>query len=255
MNDSNKPILEKDNQVKLDSNELLETFIYPQYLENINALAAGIAHEIRNPLTSVKGFLQLLRPYLIENGKEQYIDIALDELNRANNLIFEYLNASKPQINKKEELSLRKIINEIGLLYESEAMFHDIILNIQLPDHLPAIFADGMQIKQVLVNLIKNAIEAIKEKNEKTSGKIDIFVEKTDLSTVCVCISDNGCGMTNETLTHLFTPFYTTKTTGTGIGLPICKKIIEEHSGQIFITSKLGMGSTFKIILPVHSSL
>lgn len=255
MKDSNKPFLEKDNRVKLDSTELLETFIYPQYLENINTLAAGIAHEIRNPLTSVKGFLQLLRPYLIDCGKEQYIDIALDELNRANNLIFEYLNASKPQINKKEELSLRKIIHETGLLYESEAMFHDIILNIQLPDHIPAIFANGMQLKQVLVNLLKNAIDAIKEKNEKIPGKIEIFIEIEDLSTVSICISDNGCGMTYETLNHLFTPFYTTKTTGTGIGLPICKKIIEEHSGQIFITSKLGKGSTFKIVLPIHKKL
>ncbi|WP_102275650.1 ATP-binding protein [Cytobacillus massiliigabonensis] len=255
MKDSNKQFLEKDNNMIIDSEKLLETSIYPQYLENINALAAGIAHEIRNPLTSVKGFLQLLRPYLIDSGKEQYIDIALDELDRANNLIFEYLNAAKPQKNKKEEISLLKIIHEIGLLYESEALFHNINLNIQLPDHIPSVFADGAQLKQVFVNLLKNAIDAIIEDKEKIPGKIDILLEIEDLSAVCIYITDNGCGMTNATLNHLFTPFYTTKNSGTGIGLPICKKIIEEHSGQIFITSELGKGSTFKIVLPIHKNL
>lgn len=255
MKESNKRILEEENNLMLDSNDELETSIYPQYLENIHALAAGIAHEIRNPLTSVKGFLQLLRPYLIESGKEKYVDIALDELNRANNLIFEYLNAAKPQTNKQQEIFLQKIIHEIGLLYESEALFHNILLNIQLPDHIPSIFADGMQLKQVFVNLIKNAIDAITENSENIPGKIDILVEIEDSSAVCIYITDNGCGMTNETLNNLFTPFYTTKNTGTGIGLPICKKIIEEHSGQIFISSILGKGSTFKIIFPIHKSL
>lgn len=255
MKESNKRILEEENNLRLDSNDELKTSIYPQYLENIHALAAGIAHEIRNPLTSVKGFLQLLRPYLIESGKEKYVDIAIDELNRANNLIFEYLNAAKPQMNKKEEIFLQKIIHEITLLYESEALFHNILLNIQLPDQIPSIFADGMQLKQVFINLIKNAIDAILENSEKIPGKIDILVEIEELSAVCIYITDNGCGMSNETLNNLFTPFYTTKNTGTGIGLHICKKIIEEHSGQIFISSILGKGSTFKITFPIHKSL
>ena len=254
MNNINKEVFEKGIEGMVDSKEPSITSVNPHYLENIHTLAAGIAHEIRNPLTSVKGFLQLLRPYLIESGKEKYVDIALDELNRANNLIFEYLNASKPQNNKKENISLHKIIQEIGILYESEALFHNIILNIQLPDQIPAVFANEMHIKQVLVNLLRNAIDAIIEKNKKNSGRIDIIVEADDFSAVCIKITDNGCGMTTDTLDQLFTPFYTTKNTGTGIGLPICKKIIQEHSGQLLINSILGKGSTFKIVLPIHNS-
>ncbi|MBP2239890.1 signal transduction histidine kinase [Cytobacillus eiseniae] len=220
-------------------------------LENIHTLAAEVAHEIKNPLTSVKGFLQLLRPYLIEIGKEQYADIALDELNRAQTLIFDFLNAANPQRNKKKLVPLNKIINDIRLFYGDEASHQDILLNITLLESNPSIFADEMQIKQVLINLLKNAIDAINMKSIKTSGQIDLELAIEDQA-IAIIFKDNGCGMSDETINNIFVPFYTTKQTGTGIGLPICKKIIEDHSGQIMIASLLGIGSTIKIHLPLY---
>ena len=251
MSQPNPQLMEKGMEVEKESIEMGKEANSLQYLEHINTLAAGIAHEIRNPLTTVKGFLQLLRPYLYEIGKEQYADIAIDELNRANDLIFEFLNATKPQMNKKEIVSINKLIKDIGLLYESEALLHNIVLNITLADSNPAVLAGGLQLKQVFINILKNSIDAIIANSDPISGQINLLVKEEDHS-VCIIMDDNGCGMTEETLNNLFMPFYTTKKTGTGIGLPICKKIIEEHSGQILISSIQGKGSTFKILLPLH---
>ncbi|MBU8878586.1 GHKL domain-containing protein [Bacillus sp. FJAT-29790] len=232
--------------------EIHEVTLSSDYLANVGKLAAGIAHEIRNPLTTVKGFIQLLKPYLSDIGKEQYANIALAELNRANDLIFEFLDAAKPREHKKENLSLNKIVKEISMLYESEAILRNVELETKLSEVEPIVFADAKQLKQVLVNLLKNALEAIENHESGEVGRIQISVEIKESASYIV-VKDNGCGMTNETIENLFMPFYSTKQTGTGIGLPICKKIIEEHEGQIHINSLPGKGTIFKIELPLLS--
>ncbi|QED47719.1 ATP-binding protein [Cytobacillus dafuensis] len=243
-----------DNEKIIDNakQEVHEASIHSEYITNISKLAAGIAHEIRNPLTTVKGFIQLLKPYLIEIGKEQYAEIALEEINRANDLIFEFLNSTKPQENKKSEISLNKIVKDIAILYESEGLLKNIQINVKLSDQSPIVLANGKQLKQVLVNIIKNAIEAISIKRNNEYGLIQLSVEVNDAS-VYIIIEDNGCGMTEETMKHLFIPFYSTKETGTGIGLPICKKILEDHDGNMYITSTQGKGTIFKLELPLFS--
>ncbi|MBS4189422.1 GHKL domain-containing protein [Bacillus sp. FJAT-49705] len=241
-----------DNEKIIDHSkqEIHEASIHSEYITNISKLAAGIAHEIRNPLTTVKGFIQLLKPYLIEIGKEQYAEIALEEINRANDLIYEFLNSTKPQENKKSEISLNKIVKDIAILYESEGLLKNIQINVQLSDQSPVVMANGKQLKQVLVNIIKNAIEAITIKKNNEYGLVQLSVEVIEASAYII-IEDNGCGMTEETMRHLFLPFYSTKETGTGIGLPICKKIIEDHEGNLYISSTLGKGTIFKLELPL----
>jgi signal transduction histidine kinase len=221
-----------------------------QHNQNIEKLAAGIAHEIRNPLTTVGGFIQLLKPYLIEIGKGQYAEIALEELNRANQIIFEFLNASKPSENQQKPLSLNKLVKDTSLLYESEASLKNISIVNQFDRKDIKIIGNDKQLKQVLINLLKNAMEAIEERPEKDhKGRINYYT-LTDGDIASIVIEDNGCGISERNLQNLFLPFYTSKETGTGIGLSVCKKIIEDHNGSIKVESTNGIGTIFRLEFP-----
>lgn len=217
--------------------------------ENDRQLAAALAHEIRNPLTTVKGFMELLKPYLIEIGKEQYAQIAIDEINRANDLIYEFLNASKPGLNKKTEIDINKLIQEMKISFDNQA---NINLSVNLCPGEPIIYGDSNKIKQLLINVIKNALEACEEA-PAGEGKVCLNA-KSNSRKAQIIIEDNGPGMTEETINRLFLPFYTTKEKGTGIGLSICRKIIEEHNGSIKVHSTLSQGSVFTIELPMASN-
>ncbi|PAE26480.1 hypothetical protein CHI10_02305 [Bacillus sp. 7894-2] len=220
--------------------------------ESGSQLAAALAHEIRNPLTTVKGFMQLLMPHLVEIGKEQYAQIAIDEINRANDLIYDFLNASKPGINKKTEIDLNTLIQEMKISFENQANIKNINLSVNLCPGEPAIYGDSNKIKQVLINLIKNALEACEDAHAG-EGMV-CLTAKSNSRKIQIIIEDNGPGMTGETISRLFLPFYTTKEKGTGIGLSICRKIIEEHNGRIKVHSTLSKGSVFTIELPMASN-
>ncbi|MEH7124901.1 ATP-binding protein [Bacillus sp. JJ1773] len=221
-------------------------------LSNVSNLAAVIAHEIRNPLTTVKGYIQLIKPYLFEMGIEHYADIALDEINRANELIFDLLNLSKPQVNQKKAVSLNQLLKDVTRQYEGEKIINNIKMEVQLSYETLIILANDKQLKQVLTNIIKNAIEAIMIKGNENCKKITLSLKK-ETSQAYIIIEDNGCGMTAEILEHIFTPFYTTKESGTGIGLSICKKIIEAHNGSFHISSLAGKGTNIQIKLPLYN--
>jgi signal transduction histidine kinase len=221
-----------------------------KHYQNIEKLAAGIAHEIRNPLTTVSGFIQLLRPYLIEIGKDQYADIALEEINRANQIIYEFLNASKPLGDHQQSVSLNKLVKDTSLLYESEATLKNITLITHLAEMDVEIMANHKQLKQVLVNLLKNAVEALENRHEDCNPVIQ-FGTSIENQRATIFVKDNGCGMNEGTLQNLFLPFHTTKENGTGVGLSVCKKIIQDHGGTILVNSRLGAGTTFKIEFPL----
>lgn len=248
----------------VDENEHYHLFCYPTiekndlitnddtlFLSNVSKLAAGIAHEIRNPLTTVKGFIQLLKPYLIEIGKSQYADIAIDEINRANELIYEFLDVTKPYEKKKEVVELNKLVENIAILYEGETSLQNVQLVYNTSKENPLVFGNLKQLKQVLLNIIKNSIEAITYSEDKY-GQIQIAVISKD-EFVSINIKDNGCGMDEETIQKLFMPFYSTKKSGTGIGLSICKNIIEEHDGSLNVCSTPTKGTTITINLPLLS--
>lgn len=215
-------------------------------------LAAVLAHEIRNPLTTVKGFMELLKPYLIEIGKEHYAQIAIDEINRANDMIYEFLNASKAGFNTKTEIDLNKLIKEMKISFDNQANIKKINLSVNLCPKKPIIYGDSNKIKQVLINVLKNALEACEEAHAG-DGKVCLTVKSNSLKAKII-IEDNGTGMSEETIHRLFSPFYTTKEKGTGIGLSICRKIIEEHNGSIKVHSTHSQGSVFTIELPMASN-
>jgi signal transduction histidine kinase len=245
----NFSLLEKKMSLEHSLEKVKQAALEHDNLVTVGKLAASVAHEIRNPLTSVRGFVQLLRPYLIDIGKEEYADIAISELDRANDIIYEFLNASKPSKPAVERVLLNDIIDEVLLLSESESILNNCQLNYAKPNIAFLIYADAKQLKQVLLNLIKNAMDAIVESAKQSAGIISIEVINFQ-HYVEIVVADNGIGIPEENMVKLFTPFFTTKEKGTGVGLAVCKRIIAEHKGSITVESRYGEGTKFKVVLP-----
>jgi signal transduction histidine kinase len=214
-------------------------------LSIVGELAAAVAHEVRNPLTSIKGFLQLLQYKASEDKEIGYYDIMLSEIERINFIVSEFMVLSKPQsvIYRNENIS--SILTDVIILLETIAIVKNIEVTKELePDIM--VNCEANQIKQVFINIFKNAIEAVPK-----NGKIDINVTKWEEDTVRIRFTDNGRGIPSELLSRLGEPFYTTKEKGTGLGLMVSFKIIEEHRGTITIESEINKGAIVDIILPV----
>ncbi|NMO96077.1 ATP-binding protein [Paenibacillus lemnae] len=222
-------------------------------LAMLGKISASIAHEIRNPLTSIRGFIQLLRPHLIHLGKDEYVRIILMEIDRANDIIYEFLNSSKPSAPQTTLIPVRSLLKEVVLLTESEALMKGCQIELRAGEVEEAcsISVDVKQIKQVILNLVKNALDAIDGKHDHDGqGRIEISASRIG-EQVNITISDNGGGMDQHTLNHLFNPFFTTKEGGTGLGLSVSYRIIRNHGGTIGVESQVGAGTTFMITLPL----
>jgi two-component system, sporulation sensor kinase C len=233
---------------KLSERELLQInenlSIQSEKLKVIAQMSAAIAHEVRNPLTSIYGFIQLLKEQ--KNLQPQYIDVIFSEIERINVVLSEMLVLSRPQVATFDKIDLYDILEHVRALVTSETNMKSITLSMQKSQESIWVYGDEIQLKQVFINIIKNAIEAM-----KTGGKIEInHDEKNDY--VSVYVKDNGSGIPKEILGMIGQPFYTYKEKGTGLGLTICYKIIENHRGKIHITSEVGVGTTFEVILPLH---
>ena len=216
----------------------------------LGKIAAAIAHEIRNPLTAIRGFIQLLTPYLETVGKQEYTRIILSEIDRANDIIFEFLNASKPSAPMKSTVLVSLLLKETILLSESEAHLRGCELQCELFDPDMAVAIDVKQIKQVLLNIIKNAIDAIAEAGDGRKGRIDVSARR-ESGFALISIRDNGKGMNQSTLSRLFDPFFSTKESGTGLGLSVSYRIVRNHGGNVNVDSRPGEGTEFMIYLPL----
>ncbi|MFD1178508.1 ATP-binding protein [Paenibacillus puldeungensis] len=217
----------------------------------LGKISAAIAHEIRNPLTAIRGFIQLLRPHLVHLGKDEYARIILAEIDRANDIIHEFLNSSKPSAPQKSKVSVASLLKEVVLLTESEALLKNCQMVLEVPED-GYVSIDVKQIKQVLLNIIKNAMDAISEVEGDHKGVINIKAE-VDAKHINISIQDNGNGMDKGQLGRLFDPFFTTKEKGTGLGLSVSYRIIKNHRGNISVDSLKGAGTIFVITLPIVS--
>jgi diguanylate cyclase (GGDEF)-like protein/PAS domain S-box-containing protein len=208
----------------------------------VGDLAAGVAHEIRNPITSIKGFIQLIQQGL---QKQEYFNIIFDEFQRLEDILQEFLNLAKPQSSKLILNDVTSILQDVKTLFQSEANLKNIKIYSEYHHLLPKIMCDRNQIKQVFINLIKNSMEAIL--NEGTI-KIIGSIEK---EMVLIKIMDNGIGISEERLKRLGEPFYSNKEKGTGLGLMLFFKIIRQHNGTIIVKSKENQGTTVEVRFPI----
>lgn len=210
----------------------------------VGELAAGIAHEIRNPLTSLKGFIQLLRPDL--ERKKAYTDVMLSEIERIEQIVTELLLLARPRDAEFKEKDLCQLLEHVRTLMSTKAIMSNIEIVLDYKCAVECIYCEENQLKQVLINLLKNAIEAM-----SSGGRINMeAVELTD-EQVMIRVIDEGEGIPEESLLKLGEPFYTTKEQGTGLGLMISWKIIKEHGGTMEFKSPPNEGTTVEIILPV----
>ncbi|PWI56827.1 two-component system sensor histidine kinase NtrB [Sulfoacidibacillus thermotolerans] len=217
-------------------------------LNLIAELAASTAHEIRNPLTTVRGFLQLQRRRNQDlNGKDHY-HIMIEEIDRVDDLISEYLTLARNSVQSgREPVEIRSVIEDLLPLITAEANMKGVIMLV--PD-LPSGFclANKSELKQVFLNLGKNALDAM-----PNGGTLSIF-GKIEQNFYILIISDTGIGISQAHLQKIFDPFFTTKSTGSGLGLAISKKIIEAHHGLIQVESEINRGTRFSIELPLYRS-
>ncbi|MDN5389398.1 ATP-binding protein [Bacillus sp. LB7] len=215
-----------------------------EMLSAVGQLAAGIAHEIRNPLTSLKGFLQLM----IQSKKYQkdYAEVMMSEFIRLEAIINEFLVLAKTKSTTFDPVQVNSIVEDVCMVLESQAVLNNVRIEKQLSGDLPEILAVSNELKQVFLNILKNAIEAM----EDAEGFITVrsYYEK---DSVFITFEDQGKGISKEVLEKLGEPFYTTKEKGTGLGLMVTFKIIENHGGSIHFESEEGKGTTVKLKLPI----
>lgn len=212
-------------------------------LSVLGELAATIAHEIRNPITVSKGFLQLLKSRLPSETDLKYTTLALEEIDRAEAIISEYLMYAKPQAEKLEKIDVKAHLSHVISITEPYITSKGHVVASQMEDLF--VHADAKKLTQVMINIIKNAAEAI-EKN----GKITIHAYAQNKQAV-IEIIDTGVGMNENQLLLLGNPFYSTKTKGTGLGLMVSYRIIEALGGTIHVQSKVGTGTKFSVHIPM----
>ncbi|MED3904714.1 two-component system sensor histidine kinase NtrB [Geobacillus thermodenitrificans] len=213
-------------------------------------IAAGIAHEIRNPLTTVRGYLQLLKNDLPDRITSLVERLLIPELDRANDIITDFLNIAKPRDVKMETFNLHRFLrDDVGVLLQSEALLHNVNIHFDLDEQLDdyEMNGDRSQLLQVFLNLFRNAIEAkvAKTMNVKVSSrKVNHIVQ--------LRFCDDGPGIPSPVIDHIFEPFFSTKETGTGLGLSLSKKIVELHRGTIKVQSD-ACGTCFLMEFPLRS--
>ncbi|EIT84736.1 sporulation kinase b [Fictibacillus macauensis ZFHKF-1] len=214
-------------------------------LNTMGELAASIAHEVRNPLTVVKGFLQLMQKEE-DAHKQPYLPLVLSELGRAEVIISDYLNFAKPEFKKIEVFSIPNVLTDIVLLLNALAVKNGVELHEEIQNNA-FLLSDRNQLKQALVNFVKNAIEATPE-----GGTVHVcfFVKGQQ---AYIRIQDTGKGMTKEQLDKIGTLFYTTKEKGTGLGTAVSVRIIESMNGKVTFMSEQHKGTEVRIQLPISS--
>jgi len=238
--------------------ELQENSQQTEHLSTLSTLTAGMAHEIRNPLSGIRGSAQLLLKDLKNSGQREYMEIVIEEVDRINRIVKKMMNLTRPALNDFKPTNIHQVLEEIlilekGTLEMKEGAF------VQVYDpSIPTIKANKDALKQVFLNLVKNAVEASPKGGQvriSTQYNTDyIFRKKQDTLSphnIVVKITDSGLGMTKTTMKKLFTPFFTTKKRGTGLGMAVSLKIVENHHGKIKVTSEENIGTVIQVFLPV----
>jgi signal transduction histidine kinase len=218
-------------------------------LSVIGELAASAVHEIKNPLFSIRGFLQILDNTLSESDKrKEYVKIMISEVDRLESLVKDFLMLAKTQNDSKEVVWVCELVREVVELYKNSFEKKKIQFRLQAKDESVFLWANKDQLEQVFINLLQNALEAVEE-----GGSIDVIVSKKE-EKVMIEVKDSGRGISPEVRDKIFTPFFTTKKNGTGLGLFISKRIVENHEGKIYFSSDEGKGTIFIVEFPMRET-
>jgi len=241
-------VKEKTEELKATQDQLIQS----EKLTSLGKLAAGIAHEINNPLTSILINSHLIAEKLKKDDRfRENLELITDETARCGSIVKGLLEFSRQTQPEKKLTDVNKVIEKTLLLLSSEALAHKVKIEKDLDLALPEIMIDGNKIEQVFTNVILNALEAM-----PAGG--DLFISSKILSEnhfVTVNFRDNGCGISTENITKIFDPFFTTKEkTGTGLGLSVSYGIVQQHGGKIEVQSEVGKGTTVSILLPVSDT-
>lgn len=242
----------------LENSKLYEKIRERDRLAALGEMAAGLAHEIRNPLGAIKGAAQCLDPKRLPGEDGEFLDVIVEEVNRLNGVVTAFLDYSRPLKQNFGPTDLNEVVTRTMRLIQND-MPATAELAVELDLRLPRAEGDAEQLKQVLINLVQNAVQALGPQK----GCITVRTEKPERfgdfrsaagEFVEVRVSDNGPGIPADQQPHIFIPFFTTKQKGTGLGLAICQRIVKNHGGSISVQSKMSEGTTFVIRLPALPS-
>lgn len=215
-------------------------------LSAVSQLAAAIAHEIRNPLTAIRGFVQLLKLRSGHLAPPGHLDLILGEIDRVNQLIEGFRALDKPaEDSARQPVELADTVQDVVTLMEGQALMKRVRLNVTV-ERTASVLGSANQLKQVWLNLIRNALEASPDK-----GTVEVKVTRRD-GKALVSVADSGTGISKEVMAKLGKPFFTTKETGTGLGLSVCYNIIRSHGGKLEVESAPGRGTIFTASLPLE---
>lgn len=230
--------LERSRNLK---NKLIDT----EKLQSVSHLAASISHEVRNPLTATKGFLQLLRndENLTKEKKQKFIDIALSELDRAETIINDYLAFAKPQIDRKDHINIQIELSKVVDIVKPLANMQNVSIKIDVSPYI--VEGERPLFQQCFVNILKNGIESMEH-----GGFLTLTTVKKKKG-VDIVIVDTGIGMNTEQIKRMGEPYFSTKgVEGTGLGMMAVYRIIDSMKGAVRVKSKPGEGTTFTIYFP-----
>jgi PAS domain S-box-containing protein len=217
-------------------------------LSAIGELAAGLAHEIKNPLAGIKGAIEIIRDGMPESHHHRVVlGEVLSEVARIDRIVVNLLSYSKPKPPDFQELELVPLLRNVLGFIRKMADAKKIQLSFSAADPIPFLMGDENDLKQLFLNLLLNAIEAVPEK-----GKISVRIQCIGETSVQIEVKDNGPGIPADKRDRIFAPFYTTKNKGTGLGLATCRRIATEHGGEIRVESTEGKGANFSITLPLN---
>jgi signal transduction histidine kinase len=232
--------------------ELQDTFqqlLQAEKLTSLGELSAGIVHEVRNPLASIKGAIEILGDELgPDSPRREFAELAVKEIERLDKMVGEYLRFAQPGKLAVEPGNINDIVESVAALIENQALSKGILIEKELDHSIPKLSIDTEQIRQVLLNLAINALQAV-----SNGGRI-AFITKKKNELCVVEVEDSGEGISQANLAKIFDPFFTTKEKGVGLGLSIAHKIINEHGGQLSASNRKG-GTVLQVCLPLKAKI
>ncbi|MFZ3279058.1 MAG: ATP-binding protein [Candidatus Sulfotelmatobacter sp.] len=218
-----------------------------EHLATLGELATGLAHEIRNPLAGIAGVIEIVgRDLPSTSPARAVVKDVRQEIARINRIVTDLLETARPHAPQIRRSNLNTTVEHAVMLARQQVISKPIKIELQKAPHLPEVEHDSDQIHQVLLNLLLNAVQSM-----DGPGKVCVEID-TRGGDASVTVSDTGRGISPEVLSNIFRPFYTTKGNGTGLGLSLARRIVEDHHGRIEVSSVVGSGSKFTVLLPFH---